>query len=223
MSHESPNREQQSIQAAVVHRRWFRFSIRTSLLVLTALAIWLAYHVDRVRRQESAIAELQKIGAQVSYDVKTALPSWVVQRIGEKHFRTVTSVSLAKTPATDEHVQWLAAFPRLTHLVLNDSGITDSGMRHLRNLKKLTWLELERTGIGDDGVAILHKHDKLVTLRLTGTEVSREGIERISNLSHTLKELWIEQTNLDADDARTIKPSWPDTRIICGAGEEVLP
>jgi len=52
-------------------RRWFRFSLRT-LLVLATIACagfgWLGVKMQQARRQQQAVEKLEKLGARVVYD-----------------------------------------------------------------------------------------------------------------------------------------------------------
>ncbi len=38
-------------------RRWFRFSLKTMLLVITAIAVWLGYQFNRIRERHQFLAQ----------------------------------------------------------------------------------------------------------------------------------------------------------------------
>ena len=44
-------------------RRWFRFSLRTMFVVVTALCCWLGWESSVVRKRQQALQELQADGA----------------------------------------------------------------------------------------------------------------------------------------------------------------
>ena len=49
-------------------RRWFKFSLRTLLVVMTALCVWLGFKVNAARRQKEAVTAIFKAGGTVSFD-----------------------------------------------------------------------------------------------------------------------------------------------------------
>jgi len=48
--------------------RWFRFSLRTLLLLIAALCVWLGIQVNAARRQKDAVAAILNTGGAVHYD-----------------------------------------------------------------------------------------------------------------------------------------------------------
>ena len=49
-------------------RRRLRISLRTTMLVIVVVAIWLSWNVNRAREQHEAVAAVQKYGGWVHYD-----------------------------------------------------------------------------------------------------------------------------------------------------------
>jgi hypothetical protein len=43
-------------------RRWLRFSLRTMLVVVTLLGVWLGVKVEQARRQKRAVDTLKALG-----------------------------------------------------------------------------------------------------------------------------------------------------------------
>jgi hypothetical protein len=50
------------------YRRWFRFSLRTLLILMTVLGVWLGFTVHRVRLQSRAVQAIEAAGGQIAYD-----------------------------------------------------------------------------------------------------------------------------------------------------------
>src|SRR5687768_798002 len=112
-----------------LRRRWLRFSLRTFLLVLTALCIWLGVNVNQARRQKEAVAALKALGATVLYAHQRGegnpiffdprkeldLPRWLRDLTGDDFF---------------QRVAWLY-FP---------NGVTDDGLIHLAPLRGIELL-----------------------------------------------------------------------------------
>jgi hypothetical protein len=44
-------------------RRWLRFSLRTMFVLMTALTLWLGWHLSIVRQRRAALAELRENAA----------------------------------------------------------------------------------------------------------------------------------------------------------------
>jgi hypothetical protein len=51
-------------------RRWFRFSLRTLLIVITVLSVplgWVGWRLGQVRKERATIVWIEKMGGQVSF------------------------------------------------------------------------------------------------------------------------------------------------------------
>ena len=119
-------------------RRVFRFSLASFLLAITIFCVWLGIQVNRVRRQESAVAWVEEAGGRVAYgyqrdkkgdwtghwdkggnwvwDAEPHGPKWLRELIGDEYSLTVVEVDLRGTKATDlspltdlPDVEWLFA------------------------------------------------------------------------------------------------------------------
>src|SRR5262245_4289125 len=98
------------------HRRWFRFSLRT-LLVLVAMSSagfgWLGYKVRQKQRERYAVKVIQKLGGDVAYhhqktanygfDLSSASPgpAWCRRVFGEDVFALVFFVNCWGVPISD--------------------------------------------------------------------------------------------------------------------------
>ena len=86
-----------------------RFRLRTLLIVITMLGIWMGVEVRGARRQASAVSEIRKLGGWVLYDFeydpqvsgtsrklngRSWVPRWVLARIGVDWFHTVVAVNM---------------------------------------------------------------------------------------------------------------------------------
>jgi hypothetical protein len=118
-------------QPPAIRRRWFRFSLRMLLVVVTLLCVWLGIQVNAARRQREAVAEILKAGGTVSYDYKPPGPVWGRNAIGDDYFQTVNAVQLSHPPdrrlrqsyeitlvkgISFEHDPALASLEKLSHL-----------------------------------------------------------------------------------------------------------
>ena len=53
-------------------RRWYQFSLKTLLVVMTLLCLgpggYVAYEQEKARRQKAAVEAIEKLGGNVKYD-----------------------------------------------------------------------------------------------------------------------------------------------------------
>jgi hypothetical protein len=194
-------------------RRWFRFSLRTLLVVTTLLACWLGYQVRRWNERDKAIAQLQALGGEVFFGTNPT-PQWLVAMFGEKPFRRVGVVNLHRLPATDEHLRLMAWFPDVETVAINRSKVTDAGIKHLAGRSKLWWLEMEAIDIGDEGLLQLKDLPSLITLRLNDTRVTYEGVKQILPRFNKLQELWINRTRVTPEEVAAIRAAWPKLQVV---------
>lgn len=92
--------------------RWLRFSLRTLLVLMTVLCIWLGFKVNAARRQKEAVEAILKAGGTVFYDYQMIPfaspsvafnfkvdpnavpngPAWLRKVVGEDYFRNASCV-----------------------------------------------------------------------------------------------------------------------------------
>ncbi len=137
--------------AAKPRRRWLRFSLRTMLLVITLLCVWLGPKIIVARRQHEAVEAILKTGGEVEFDYQMVPsgiepdefgyksgadvlppgPAWLRKIIGDEFFCDVVRVTLKGRIIHESDFAQLAKLPRLrevwlvgnTQIELNDAGI----------------------------------------------------------------------------------------------------
>jgi hypothetical protein len=183
------------------NRRWLRFSLRTFLLVLTALCVWLGVKVNQARRQKEAVEALLELGATVRYAHQRddtnptefesgkdlGVPGWLRRLAGDDFFQTVALIEFS-APVTDEDLVHLAALPHIERLHVSDQesyeehNITDAGFAHLPRPDRLTHFGAANTRIGDTFLTRLAGATELQTLHLSATRVTDEGLRSLPRL-----------------------------------------
>ena len=159
---------------------WLRFSLRSLLVMVTLLAMGLAWfvHWREGKRREAAAGDwvLNHGGSIAEFDSRDAAnPSlWIrclARTLPEGRLRTVTFVDFLKDP-TDTDLAILRDLPNVKQFNLNHAaGIQPARLAPLAGLTKLEVLYLMNTPVGDAGLA------------------------HACNL-HGLKEIWIENTGI---------------------------
>ena len=113
-------------------RRWFQYSLRSFLVLLTAVAVWLGVVVNRAREQREAVKAIEALGGYVIYDwqlqpspgggsamkpdPKPAAPAWIRRLIGDDFFQEAKWAGLQDSShgPKDSHV--LEAVPHFQRL-----------------------------------------------------------------------------------------------------------
>ena len=137
--------------------RWLRFSLRTLLVVITVLCVWLGFKVNAARRQKEAVDAILKAGGTVFYDfqrpanvvgvpVATEPPGarWLRRLLGDEYFEDVIGVGFSgvKKPTIDV-LQQLSRLPKLETVNLSDTQVDDEGLRQFVRIGSLKTLQLE--------------------------------------------------------------------------------
>jgi Leucine Rich repeat len=183
------------------HRRWLRFSLRSLLILVTILCVWLGVKVNQARRQKEAVDALSKVGAAIRYEHQLSdthprdfavekeldVPRWLRDLAGDDFFQTVVAVQ-ATRPVTDNDFIHLAALPRIRFLYLTNTGprVTDAGLAHLPRPDRLVSFVAGGTAVGNEFAKRLATADGMDTLFLGGTRVSDEGLLALSTLGQLL-------------------------------------
>ena len=127
-------------------RRWFQFSLRTLLVLVAVVAVWLALLVNAARKQREAVAAIEALGGRIVYEHGSNLPpgpKWLRELIGEEYFFRIIAVGLSSTQITDSGLEHLEGLTSLQTLVLDDTQITDAGLEHVKGLTSLQTLVLK--------------------------------------------------------------------------------
>ena len=160
-------------------RRWLRFNLRTFLIVLTILCVWLSWYSIRAKQQREAVIWVLKNGGTVEYDYEyegqkfihdsqPSAPKLLLDLLGVDYFSAVTRVEFNNSQKQVSDVTPLASLTKLEDLELSDTQVSDlAPLADLTNLKKL---RLSITQVSD--VRPLAGLANLETLMLLQTQVS---------------------------------------------------
>jgi Leucine-rich repeat (LRR) protein len=207
------NEGQHSIPAKS-YRRFFRFSLRTFLIGLTVLCIWLGIKVSDARKQREAVAAIRNLGGSVEYDyhrmagekpnlfdpkLEAPGPEWLRSLIGPEYFQDVVLVDLSHCPITDDDLAILRYFPKLETVGLEHTQIFGAGLAHLSEIKTLKQLGLWDTRIDDEALKHLRGLHRLWNLALDENRISDVGLENLEELTDL--EEWLGLSHTQITDA----------------------
>ena len=204
-------------------RRWFRFSLRMLLLVVTVAAVWMGITMKAVRDRREAIRVIDEMGG--TYGVRIVGPKWLRYLVGDdKGFYDAIRVSLGPgnqgydpmRPVTGKDISLainhFGAFTRMSALDLWGPQITDEGLFPLTRLDGLSRLRLNGTSISDRGLKTIQAMKSLEHLDLSSTQVSDAGLKSLIGLSN-LKWLDVSRTRVTEEGVLEIQKSLPNCKI----------
>ncbi len=204
------------------------------LLLLAGIGIgWVAFRVQRTRRQQEAVQEITNFGGKARYDyqpppsnrpvdglTRSPLlnsdppgPAWIRHLLGENFFATLVDVNLASSSVTDAGLgHLLNGLTELQTLNLGGTRVTDAGLEHLEVLTQLQSLDLYGTQVTDAGLEHLKGLTQLHTLGLHGTHVTDAGLEHLKGLTQLLW-LYLGNTQVTDEGVKRLKQALPKCEV----------
>ena len=160
-------------------RRWFQFSLRTLLVVVTLICVgpggYLVYEQRLAKREEDAVKTLSRSPANQLY----TRPHWLRTLLARRTAGHVVGIGLRSRETQDSDLPPLAELSELVWLDLTDTKVTDQGLMHLTGLTRLERLRLDETQVTNKGLVHLAKLKRLTTLNLYRTQVTDEGVKKL--------------------------------------------
>jgi len=174
-------------------RRWFRYSLRTMLVAVTLLCVWLGAVVNPARRQRQTVEKLRESTGRafIRYDYEDRgstnprAPDWLRRLLGDDYFHDVVSLTWLHFHADEVTPDDLVDLPKLRDLTLREMPITDEGLQKLARLRRLESLCID-TGnsrdITDHGLEHLSSLIELENLTVRSIQITGEGLRPLTAL-----------------------------------------
>jgi len=170
-------------------RRWFRYSMRTMLVVVTVLCVLLALVIVPAERQRRTVQKIRALGSasKAVYDyeyegrrgwgAELRGPEWLRRWIGVDYFQHVVSVHLQLSPGGEVTPDDLSNLSGLRHLAVYGMPITDDGLHKLARLRNLESLSFgDSSEITDRGLEHLSSLTELTHLFVASNQITGEGL-----------------------------------------------
>lgn len=124
----------------------------------------------------------------------------------------LTTLSLTRTPVSDEGLAPAAAYQQLKWLDLHGSAVTGSGLRHLAGLTRLNILNISDTRISDADALGLSGLTSVTELDLSGTEITDAALAHLSGLP-SLNRVDLRRTRVTALGIEALRRARPQLQI----------
>ena len=198
-------------------RRWFQFSLRTLLIVMTVCAVAFAWWSYKARQQREVVAALKK-NAMIVYDFREQRlkkppywPAWLVNIVGVDYFANVTEVHF-HDDTTDADMRGLSKLTTLKLVRIHCPRVTDAGLKELAGLSSLQELTIYHARVTDEGVAELVGLRELHTLHLDTTKITDKGLMKLAELK-SLRGLNVDNTRVTDEGVKELQLALPSCKI----------
>ena len=184
-----------------------RYGVRSMLLLLTLVCIFVARQTHLARKQKQAVASILEGGGSVIFDYQVdksyvlkkdpelPAPEWLCRLVGEEFFVDVIYVQLATDKAIQSGLPHISSLPGLRILELKGTALDDEGLRHLANLRELERLDIYKSSISGAGLAHLKACQNLTTLLLEHSPLGDEGLLHLRRL-RSLTDVQLDHTQV---------------------------
>jgi len=190
-------------------RGWFRFSLRTLLVLVSVFGGWLGWQMHRRRQQLQVVAAVNKLGGQPSFLVGNS----PLSRLGAQ-FTLPNDFWFNNVPIEDRDLQVIKSAPQVLGLHVADNHISDKGLAALKNRTDLLVLDLTNNpAITDEGLAHLSRLAGLQELILRkDRQITDAGLVHLENMKD-LNLLILFGTNVTPAGVRELQKKLPKTKI----------
>jgi hypothetical protein len=223
-------------------RRWFRFRLRTLLLMITLCGVICGTWLHRAERQRRAVAGIEASGGRVFYDYQwqegdyiegggSPLPDWLLAHGGRDLFHSVVAASMGAYFHLDRpdtgpgqstfdkdffvsDATWghLQALPRLEWLDLNACNLANDDLKRLTTIRRLRSIQLETVPIDGRGLAHLADLPRLEELSLSQSRISDDTLDGLLQI-RTLQCVGLQETRVTRQGMQRIAVELPACRV----------
>jgi internalin A len=196
-----PSNSDRASAAGPIRRR-LQLRLRTLLLAITLLGIWLGVIVERARTQREAVATILELGGSVYYKHQRVRgvglvsgaappgPAWLRRWIGDDYFQTPLDVNIRSSRDSDACVAAAARLAGLEDLSVDSEAIDDDGYGGYYQGWSDTPHRVQGKPLTDRGMESIGRLTGLTWLTIGGAAITDEGLRHLAPLTR-LKHLRI--------------------------------
>jgi hypothetical protein len=186
-------------------RCWFRYSLRTLLLLITLLCFWIGWQVNRAQRQKQTVASIRAVGGLVHYEHERLEgedgvpdlperplpgPDWLHELLGVDYFASVEYVML-------------------------EEDVPENVLKGLAHLKGLKYLDFNGSGtLNDEDLSYIARVHSIEGLTLDGKNLTSRGLDSLKSMKQ-LRQLSINHKALTTTRLAELMRELPDCDFSC--------
>jgi len=139
-----PDCHRSAIQEMQPRRRWFQYSLRSFLILVTALAVWLGIIVNRAREQREAVKAIEALGGTIAYNWQVGVPldpddvfsldvpltppgpAWLRRLVGDEFFQDAVEVDFWKETDALKSTAHLKRLRKLKTVIISPFASTST-------------------------------------------------------------------------------------------------
>lgn len=185
-------------------RRFLRFRLRTLLIAVTALSIYLGWHVHSAETQRNALDGIHNLGGWAYYDFqivndqfdpksKSWVPEWLRRKLGNDFFHDVVHVNmvynddgphrLENNQTSDAALSIIGRLPNVRLVGLSGGQATDSGLHELSKVKQLRRLLMwDAAQVTDEGIKQLRNLPHLKYVHCSNAQLTDESLRTFATM-----------------------------------------
>jgi len=139
-------------------RRRLQISLRTFLVLVTVLAVWLGWQANRLRRQAEAVRAFQRAGCIIGYRVpppagrKLAIEAFAADPSWRDYFRAPTDLVLKGDAVDDELCRLLDDLPELRNVETRNTRLSGAVAERIGRLERLETIFIHDRSFSEDDV-----------------------------------------------------------------------
>jgi hypothetical protein len=188
---------------------YLRFTLRTLLITITGICIWLGIHTQRARWQAALVDKVEKTYGSVEYDYQFGkqgkgtswTPTWLRKRLGDSFFHSLKQVHTRNRKLIPE----LAQCGNLEELIVWDYELTDKDLKGIAGHRRLRRLTIQSnmhnslpgdypdtTQIGDPSLRLIGELPVLEEAYVDGYHITDRGLADLAK-SSSLRSVYVAQ------------------------------
>jgi hypothetical protein len=223
-------------------RRRLKISLRTMMLVVLVVGLWLSRQVHMAREQRAAVAAVQKYGGWVHYDYEFVngkltpgrnprAPRWLRRLLADEFFQNVQQVSLVYDRSTgrrhdndnvvpcDDVLARISSLPGLKVLLLKETQATDEGLKRIGKMSGLEELYIwDAKSVTDAGVVCLATLENLRKIHINGSNLTDDSLAALSRLPR-IESLSLQQNHFTDDGLAQLAGQESLKELYIGLGD----
>ena len=227
-------------------RSLFRFNLRTMLILVLLVSAWLAWHLDRAKKQERAANGVIDTGGSIKYDfqfdgepafgkqsnfiedAESPYPKFLLDVLGYNFFHSVVSIDLANNEnggmqnkeLKTEWAEQLGSLKNLQFAYMRWSQVDDKVLKRLGKLKHLRVVHVWRAdSITDEGIRDLVNCRNLEQAHFYFSGLTDESLKHLSTLPE-IEVIHLQGNSLSDAGLKFLRDKTKLTELSLGMSQE---